>query len=409
MSTVVATLGATVFISSAPGQTYEVTWYTIDGGGVMNASGGVYEVSGTIGQPDAGELSGGTYTINGGFWGPACFPAAPPNLEMINKSPMPPPGLPYEGGINRKNRFISVSLIDASRQQAIRVVLGPKDKGRGNIPPPFEIWKGQEFYAGDPRPYCENAGQGSNVRPDEGPGCGPAPGVYKNGQDWFWAAPLVCDTAAAHFMDWTTLADYCNTPGAPAYDAHPCETSADCGTGTCGVPDVVHLFHEGIVPSHLASGAGPIDIEAVYEVSVIDSSCSMSDPNAYSIPAQLHQAGWGDVVTSVATCPNWPPEESVSVVTDVVALLNKFSNLPCAVQKTRADLVPCRVDFNIGIPDVVAALGAFTGGDYEDTCGSGQCGPLGLCKGGPDHGTPCTDDDDCNSDVCTGKLDVAGK
>jgi hypothetical protein len=33
---------------------------------------------------------------------------------------------------------------------------------------------------------------------------------------------------------------------------------------------VVHLFHEAIVPSHMASGAGPIDFEAVYEVSVID-------------------------------------------------------------------------------------------------------------------------------------------
>jgi hypothetical protein len=70
------------------------------------------------------------------------------------------------------------------------------------------------------------------------------------------------------------------------------------------------------------------------------------------------------------------------------------------MQKTRADLVPCWVDFSIGIPDVVAALSAFTGGDYEDGCGSGQCGPLSLCKGGADHGMPCTSDDDCSSDPC---------
>jgi hypothetical protein len=88
------------------------------------------------------------------------------------------------------------------------------------------------------------------------------------------------------------------------------------------------------------------------------------------------------------------------VVSDVVALLNKFSNLPCAVQKTRADLVPCRVDFSIGIPDVVAALGAFAGEDYEGVCGTGQCGPSGLCLGGPDHGTACTSDNDCRSDPC---------
>ncbi len=50
---------------------YEVSWYTIDGGGVMNASGGAYSLSGTIGQPDAGALSGGSYTLAGGFWGGA--------------------------------------------------------------------------------------------------------------------------------------------------------------------------------------------------------------------------------------------------------------------------------------------------------------------------------------------------
>ena len=49
-------------------QTYEVTWSTIDGGGVMDATGGDYRVGGTIGQPDAGRLSGGNYAVTGGFW-----------------------------------------------------------------------------------------------------------------------------------------------------------------------------------------------------------------------------------------------------------------------------------------------------------------------------------------------------
>lgn len=46
-----------------------LTWNTIDSGGAMNASGGTDTLSGTIGQPDAGVLSGGTYTLIGGFWG----------------------------------------------------------------------------------------------------------------------------------------------------------------------------------------------------------------------------------------------------------------------------------------------------------------------------------------------------
>jgi hypothetical protein len=47
---------------------YSVDWHTIDGGG-GTSTGGVYAVTGTIGQPDAGTMSGGSYTLQGGFWG----------------------------------------------------------------------------------------------------------------------------------------------------------------------------------------------------------------------------------------------------------------------------------------------------------------------------------------------------
>jgi hypothetical protein len=53
---------------AARAQTYTVDWSTLDGGG-GTSTGGVYSVSGTIGQPDAGHLSGGNYTLDGGFWG----------------------------------------------------------------------------------------------------------------------------------------------------------------------------------------------------------------------------------------------------------------------------------------------------------------------------------------------------
>src|SRR2546429_2639259 len=49
-------------------QNYSIDWFTIDGGG-GTSTGGVYSVSGTIGQPDAGRMSGGNYTLDGGFWG----------------------------------------------------------------------------------------------------------------------------------------------------------------------------------------------------------------------------------------------------------------------------------------------------------------------------------------------------
>ncbi len=50
------------------GQQYSIDWQTIDGGG-GTSTGGVYSVSGTIGQPDAGTMSGGNYVLQGGFWG----------------------------------------------------------------------------------------------------------------------------------------------------------------------------------------------------------------------------------------------------------------------------------------------------------------------------------------------------
>lgn len=48
---------------------YSIDWHTIDGGG-GTSTGGVYRVSGTIGQPDArtGAMVGGSYALRGGFW-----------------------------------------------------------------------------------------------------------------------------------------------------------------------------------------------------------------------------------------------------------------------------------------------------------------------------------------------------
>src|SRR5215510_6724790 len=54
--------------ASAPAQPFAIDWFTIDGGG-GTSTGGVYSISGTVGQPDAGHLSGGNYTLDGGFWG----------------------------------------------------------------------------------------------------------------------------------------------------------------------------------------------------------------------------------------------------------------------------------------------------------------------------------------------------
>ena len=49
-------------------QQYSIDWYKIAGGG-GTSTGGVYSVSGTIGQHDAGvAMTGGNYSLTGGFW-----------------------------------------------------------------------------------------------------------------------------------------------------------------------------------------------------------------------------------------------------------------------------------------------------------------------------------------------------
>jgi hypothetical protein len=49
-------------------QSYSIDWYKIAGGG-GTSTGAVYAISGTIGQPDAsGALTGGNYSLTGGFW-----------------------------------------------------------------------------------------------------------------------------------------------------------------------------------------------------------------------------------------------------------------------------------------------------------------------------------------------------
>ncbi len=45
---------------------FDVSWHTVDGGGGMS-TGADFVLRGTIGQPDAGTLSGGGFELRGGF------------------------------------------------------------------------------------------------------------------------------------------------------------------------------------------------------------------------------------------------------------------------------------------------------------------------------------------------------
>ena len=51
------------------GDSYDLSWWTVDSGGYTFSTGGNYTLGSTIGQPDAATLTGGDYTLGGGFWG----------------------------------------------------------------------------------------------------------------------------------------------------------------------------------------------------------------------------------------------------------------------------------------------------------------------------------------------------
>jgi hypothetical protein len=75
--TVCLALGALLVLAGValaqPGA-YDLSWWTVDGGGFTFSHGGGYTLGGTAGQPDPGLLTGGGYTLGGGFWGSSAAP-----------------------------------------------------------------------------------------------------------------------------------------------------------------------------------------------------------------------------------------------------------------------------------------------------------------------------------------------
>ncbi len=86
--------------NSQSGGAYDLTWNTIDGGGITFANGGAYQLGGTIGQHDAGASTGGAYSLASGYWGvinvipsptPTATPTAPPPSPTPSVTPTSTP------------------------------------------------------------------------------------------------------------------------------------------------------------------------------------------------------------------------------------------------------------------------------------------------------------------------------
>ena len=67
IAAVIAALGA---MAAGGGEepVFEINRFTIDAGGAMVSTGGGFDLSGTIGQSDAGVLAAGGFSLSGGFW-----------------------------------------------------------------------------------------------------------------------------------------------------------------------------------------------------------------------------------------------------------------------------------------------------------------------------------------------------
>ena len=73
---------ALAFRAFAPvGQAYTIDWYKVSGGG-GTSTGGVYSISGTVGQHDAGgPMTGGNFSLTGGFW--ALYAVQTPGMPVL--------------------------------------------------------------------------------------------------------------------------------------------------------------------------------------------------------------------------------------------------------------------------------------------------------------------------------------
>lgn len=67
-TTIAVAAGGTLLLALAAQAQVAIDWHTMDAGG-GTSTGGIYEITGTIGQPDAGPLmQGGDVALQGGFW-----------------------------------------------------------------------------------------------------------------------------------------------------------------------------------------------------------------------------------------------------------------------------------------------------------------------------------------------------
>lgn len=127
--------------SAQTGNGFDLTWNTMDAGGVTGnlQSGGGFILEGTIGQADAGFLSSRDYALHGGFWGGGqpITVSAPPTGETIPLAFRVYPAIPnpfrssLRLGIDLPaDAPLLVELFGARGERVRTLASGPHTRGR---------------------------------------------------------------------------------------------------------------------------------------------------------------------------------------------------------------------------------------------------------------------------------------
>ena len=95
IAAVALAIGGSTAAAQAP-PPYLIQWGNLEGAGGL-ATGGTYQLGGTLGQPDAGVHTGGSYKVLGGFWVSVPYglvdvePVDPTPRVFVMRAPMPNP------------------------------------------------------------------------------------------------------------------------------------------------------------------------------------------------------------------------------------------------------------------------------------------------------------------------------
>jgi len=113
---------------AGPEGSYDLSWYTIDGGG-GTSSGGSFELTGTIGQPDAGVMTGGApgneFELVGGFW------STPGGTVPTCPADVAPPG--GDGLINVDDLLAVISAWGPCPHPCLTDIAPPGGDGQVNV------------------------------------------------------------------------------------------------------------------------------------------------------------------------------------------------------------------------------------------------------------------------------------